>query len=587
MSIVMPESAQAAPDSALIAEIDAIGQEAAEGQTSGGAAPLEITPIPTIPLAALIRNPANPRSAQRGKPDADLLASVKADGFKEPFLITRTDNPAVFIVMDGHERMNVAEHLKLDAVPYAFDASLADDPVAHHLVAVITSQHKKPLTALETASALFNAAEAGASKTRLTKAYGRKHGGVDQALKVGRLPQATRSAAAACTYEWDITELAALDEFAGDLEATERLMQAAEENKFAVQVERERIERTEREERAVVRAEHEAAGVMVLDEEPDGAVRVSRLREKETGVYLTDEQHAACPGHAAVFESYGRVRVSFYCLDPQANGHEDAWSYSSRQNSTKVVDKAAKRAVVRGNKDHAAAKTVRETWLRGLISGAGSLGKDKLDKISRFTTLAMLTVPDPVRKFAGTMKRAELQADLLGMSASRPEDFEQAVTSASPRRLMMLNFAMVAAAYEKAVTKDTWRTDQSASEYGASDRQHARVWLEFCREVGHNLAPIEAAIVADETHTPADLSPQGETLTGEHDAQDGGDEQDRDDGAQDGGDGQAEDEDSRDEPGTAREDPQGQGARDEDGAPGEDEHGDGPADPQTEEGGAA
>lgn len=578
MSIVMPESEQKTPDSALIAQIDAIDHEAAEDQPASPA-PLQVTPIPTIPLTALVRNPANPRSAKRRKPDADLLASVKADGFKEPFLITRTEDPGLFMVMDGHERMNVAEHMKLDVVPYAFDASLAGDPVAHHLVAVITSRHKKPLTALETASALFNAAEAGASKTRLSKAYGKKHGGVEQALKVGKLPQATRSAAAACTYEWDITELAALDEFAGDAEVTERLMRAAEENQFAVQVERERIERAEHEQRAVIRAEHEAAGVTVLDEEPDGAVRVSRLREKETKAFVTVEQHAACPGHAAVFESYGQLRVSFYCLDPEANGHEDSWAYSSRQNAPKVHDKAAKRAVVRGNKDHAAAQTVRETWLRGLISGAAGLEKDKLDKISRFTALATLTAPDPVRKFASAMKRAELQAGLLGMGASTREDFEQAVASASPRRLMMLQFAVVAAAYEKAVTKDTWRTDQAPSEYGDSDRRHARVWLEFCREVGHNLAPIEAAVVADAVYAPAELSGHAGAMTGKQDVQSGADEQ-----AQDGADEQAGDEDAQDDEDREETDPACDGSRDED-RPGRHEP-QGPEGPDGEESGA-
>jgi hypothetical protein len=247
------------------------------------------------------------------------------------------------------------------------------------------------------------------------------------------------------------------------------------------------------------------------------------------------------------------VRASYYCLEPEANGHEDSWSYGSRHNAPKVQDKAAKRAVVRGNKDHTAAQTVRETWLRGLISGAGSLGKDRFDRISRFTTLAMLTAPDPVRKFTSAMKRAELQAGLLGMGESKPEDFEQAVTSASLKRLTMLNFAVVAAAYEKAVTKDTWRTDQAPSEYGDSDRRHARVWLEFCREVGHNLAPIEAAIVADETYTPTDLSGATGTLTGEQDAQDGGDEQARDEQARDE---QARDEDDRDRDAPGQDDAQ-------------------------------
>jgi ParB family chromosome partitioning protein len=537
MSVAMPETDQAAPDAALVAEIDAIGEAAEpEAPSHDGAAGLDITPIRAIPLSALIRNPSNPRSPVRQKADPDLLASVKENGF-DPFIITKTDDPSIFMIMDGHRRMDVAEHLKLKEVPYAFDPSLADDPVAHHLIAVITSQHKKPLTALETASALFYAAAAGASKTRLSKAYGKKNGSVDQALKVAKLPETTRSAAAACTYEWDITELAALDEFADDEEATARLVEAAEENRFAFRVERERIERAEREQRAAIRAEHEAAGVAVFDEEPDGAVRLSRLRGGEKSPSMSPEMHADCPGHAAVFESYGTVRVSFYCLDPETNGHELAQSYSSQQ-AAKPQDKAAKRAVVAGNKDFTAAQSARAAWLRGLISGAGKLEKDKLDRISRFTTLATLTAPDPVRKFPSAMKRAELQAELLGMAESKPEDFEQAVANATPRRLMMLQFATVAAAYEKAATKDTWRTDQPQSEYTGSDRKHARTWLTFCQEVGHNLSPIEEAIVADETYAPSALPAAPGSLPAAQDAED--------EDAEDGEDGEEDEEDEAD-----------------------------------------
>ena len=571
MSIAMPEHDQAAPDAALVAEIDAIGQQAEDG--AGSPSPQEPAETPTIELRHLVRNPKNPRSPKRRKPRPDLLASVKDRGFDTPFVITRTDQPDKFMIMDGHLRMDVAEHLKLKEVPYSFKGALADDPAEQYLITVTTSQHKEPLTPLQTASMLFGAAEAGASKEQLAAAYGKKRGRVEEVLKVGKLPKATRSAAEACSYEWDIAELAVLDEFADDQEATERLMQAAEQNRFKFQVERERIERDERAQRAAIRAEHEAAGVKVLDEEPDGAVRVTHLQVPADGSCITDEQHAACPGHAAVFERFGRVRVSYFCLDPEANGHE-VYRPRSSASTPKVQDKAAKRAVVRGNKDHAAAQTVRQTWLRGLISGAGSLEKDTLDKISRFATLATLNAPDPVRKFASAMKRAELQADLLGMGASKAEDFEQAVLSASPRRLMMLNFAVVAAAYEKAVTKDTWRTDQAQSEYdyGGSDRKHARVWLEFCREVGHNLSPIEAAIVADETYTPTDLAGQAGTLTGAQDAQDGAGS----------GDESAEDEDDpRDEDGRDGDEP------DEDEDQADEDEPDGPAGAQVEEAGAA
>ncbi len=130
------------------------------------------------------------------------------------------------------------------------------------------------------------------------------------------------------------------------------------------------------------------------------------------------------------------------------------------------------------------------------------------------------------------------------MGASTPEDFEQAVASASPRRLMMLHFAVVAAAYERALTKDTWRTDMPPSEYGGADRRHARVWLEFCREVGHNLAPIEVAIVADEPYTPTNLPAASGTLPGAQDTQNRAAED-----AQDGGDEQAGDEAARDQDG--------------------------------------
>lgn len=504
MSITVPESEHSAPDAALVAEIDALGLDTEPADEACRPAPPEVVPIRTIPRSALVRNPNNPRSTQREKPDPDLLASIKEHGF-DPFTITKTDDPAVFMILDGHRRMDVAEHLKTEEIPYSFDPSLADDPVAHHLIAVITSQHKKPLTALQTANALFAAAEAGASKSRLAKAYGRKAGSVDQVLKVARMPETTRRAAEASAYAWDITELVALDEFADDEEATARLVQAAEEETFAYQVERERIERTERAQRAKIWAKLKRAGVTVLDEEPEGGLRLHRLSDPDTGSSITAEQHATCPGHVAVFETYGEPHTAFWCTDPQGNGHQDWHSYRPRPTGGKTQDAAARRTVIRGNKDHAAAETARRAWLRGLIAGAGSMEKEAVERVSRFTALATLTAPDPVRKFAAAIDREERQADLLGMSGSKKEQWEQAVSAANPRRVVMMHFANVAAAYEKALTKDVWRTDLPPSEYTGADRKHARTWLTFCAECGHTLSPIEKAIAADESYTPVDL----------------------------------------------------------------------------------
>jgi ParB family transcriptional regulator, chromosome partitioning protein len=528
MSITVPESEHSAPDAALVAEIDAIGLDTEPTEEASCPAALEVVPIPTIPRSALIRNPKNPRSTQREKPDADLLASVKEDGFVDPFIITKTDDPAVFMIFDGHLRMDVAEHLKIDDIPYAFDPSLADDPVAHHLIAVIT-QKKKKLTALQTANVLFAAAEAGASKSRLARAYGCKAGAVDQVLKVARMPETARRAAEAAAYAWDITELVALDEFAGDEEATGRLVQAAEEGTFAYQVERERIERTEHAQRAKIRAKLKKAGITVLDEEPEGGLRLNRLRDPEKGLTITAELHAGCPGHVAVFETFGEPRTAYWCTDPKSNGHQDWHSYSPRPVSAKTQDAAARRTVIQGNKDHKAAETVRRAWLRGLIAGAASMEKEAIERVSRFAALVTLTAPDPVRKFAAAIDREDRQADLLGMSGSTKEQWEQAVDGANPRRLVMMHFANVAAAYEKALTKDVWRTDLPPSEYSGADRKHARVWLSFCAQCGHTLSPIEKAIVADESYTPADLGAGSLMEQGEPGDED--DEEEPEDGA--------------------------------------------------------
>ncbi|MBR7833624.1 ParB N-terminal domain-containing protein [Actinospica durhamensis] len=507
MSITLPESGQAAPNAALVVEIEAIGQDVEpEAQVP---VPVLVEPIPTIPLAALVRNPDNPRGPQ--EPDADLLASVHADGFKEPFLITKTDDPSVFMIFDGHRRMDVAEHLKLKEVPYAFDPALAEDPAARHLIAVMTSRHKKQLTALETASALFSAAEAGVSRTRLSRAYGEKAGSVDQVLKVGRMPETARRAAEASAYAWDITELAALEEVADDEEATARLIEAAEEGRFAFQVERERIERAERVRREEIRAELEGAGINVLEEAPENARRLTGLRDPEKeGASLTAEAHAGCPGHVAVFEPYGQARTGFWCTDPEGNGHQERYSHILRPAGTRTQDAAARRTVVLGNKDHKAAEAARQSWLRGLIAGGGTARKEAFERLARFAALTTLTAPDPVRKFASAGDRRERMADLLGMGGVKPEPWRaelwaQAVISANPRRLAMLQFAAVAAAYEKAMTKDVWRTDLPPSEYTGADRKHARVWLGFCAEAGHTLSPIEQAIVADQSHAPGEV----------------------------------------------------------------------------------
>ncbi len=464
--------------------------------------------VATISIDALAAHPGNVRTD--ATPDTEFVASVRAEGIRIPLLITATSEPGVFRIIDGHKRFNAARKAGLHQVPYTFDAARAADEAGQYLDMLITSRHKTPLTAFEESAALFAAAQAGASKTRLAKAYGKREQ-VAAALTVAALPQETKTAAIESGYEWTLSELAALHEFADDPAATARLIRAAEDDSFSYQVEREIIERDEQARREAIRAKLSAAGVRVLDEQPEAARRLHRLRTPD-GADLDEQAHATCPGHVAIFEQYGEPRVAYFCEDFAAHGHVDRWASSGAPTpvaasggpASKAEASAHRRLVIRGNKDHKAAEINRRKWLTELLART-SLSREDADLITRFSAETYLTMPDPMRKHAADYQARERQAEFLALPSSEPEALSGAVTTAGQRRLILLTFAPVATAYEKALTNDMWRTDTDS--YVQSGRTHARRWLECCKALGHALSPIERAIVANETYAPADLSP--------------------------------------------------------------------------------
>jgi ParB family chromosome partitioning protein len=498
--------------------------------------------VRAIGIDALAAHPGNVRAEVT--PDAEFVSSVRAEGIRIPLLITGTSEPGVFRIIDGHKRFAAARKVGLTEVPYTFDAARAADEAGQYLDMLITSRYKTPLTPFEESAALFAAAQAGASRTRLAKAYGKREQVAD-ALTVAGLPQATKTAAIESGYEWTLSELAALHQFAQDPAATARLIEAAEDDSFSYQVEREILERDELARREAIRADLTAAGVRVLDEEPDAGRRLIRLRTGD-GADLDEQAHAACPGHVAVFERYGEPRVSYFCEDFAAHGHVDRWASSGANPSggasgtpeSKAEASAARRLVIRGNKDHKAAEINRRKWLTELLART-SLSREDADLITRFSAETYLSMPEPLRKYAADYQARERQAEFLGLSSSKPEAWSGAVTTAGQRRLILLTFAPVATAYEKALNNDMWRTDTSS--YIQSGRTDARRWLECCKALGHALAPIERAIAAGETYAPADLSP-ATTITDSD--PDDGTAQDTQDSGQDADGSQPTDEES-------------------------------------------
>jgi hypothetical protein len=127
------------------------------------------------------------------------------------------------------------------------------------MVTANSGAYRKNFTPLEEATALFAAHEAGASRTRIRKATGRKADQVKAALAAGGLGAATREQIGETDRQLTIDELALLAEFEGDPGAMERVMIAITYD-YPLEHEAERI----RQDRAEA-ADHERINDLVRD----------------------------------------------------------------------------------------------------------------------------------------------------------------------------------------------------------------------------------------------------------------------------------------------------------------------------------
>src|SRR6266536_2728297 len=94
------------------------------------------------------------------------------------------------------------------------------------MVTANSGAYRKNFTPLEEATALFAAHEAGATKTRIRKATGRKADQVNTALAAGGISAGTRGQVGSLDRQLTLDELALMAEFEDDPDAVERLMYA-------------------------------------------------------------------------------------------------------------------------------------------------------------------------------------------------------------------------------------------------------------------------------------------------------------------------------------------------------------------------
>ena len=280
-----------------------------------------------IPVSELTAHPGNVREDLELTPE--FCASIASEGVRIPLLVTPASDGG-YRVIEGHRRLAAAVKAGLETVPCDVDPGRAGDEAGQYLDMLLANSdaYRKNFVPVEEAAALFAAHEAGASRTRLRKATGRKAEEIKTALTVAQISPETRSAAGDLTRQLDLEDLALLAEFDGDAGAISRILDALQRG-YNVEYEAERIRqhRAEAAEHQRLLDELQAAGVQITTDLPAGAVRLSQLLHD--GEDLTPETHAACPGRGAYFRSWDLRHAIYYCASPEEHGHTPRTSLSS------------------------------------------------------------------------------------------------------------------------------------------------------------------------------------------------------------------------------------------------------------------
>jgi ParB family chromosome partitioning protein len=473
-----------------------------------------------IATGLLTAHPANVRA------DLDLgeafCASIAQAGVRIPLQVTY-DEAGGFRVIEGHRRLAAAVKAGLAEVPCDVDPGSAGDEAGQFLDMLIANgdAYRKNFTPAEEADALFAAHEAGATRTRLRKATGRKAAEIKTALAVGGMSSDTRAAAGDLASQLTLEDLSLLAEFDGDQIAIGKLLDAFRRGYTAEHVaERIRQDRAEAAEHDRLAAGLQAAGVAVTDDLPDGAARLSTLAHD--GQDLTAETHAACPGRGVYFPPWNPLHPVHYCASPAEHGHTPQALLRPGASGTAgtVPDSLpddppadtppdpGRKLVVEGNRAWRAACEVRKRWIAAQLFARRAAPREA----ARFTAAELLRMPDPLRTGLAAAPAGELFSAITGQAAASWLEICDTTTTA---RLPLLPLGPVVTAYEQALSDaNTWRTDR----YSLCSRRDASRYLMFLASVGYPLAAIEQAVADGHPYAgedPAEPIPGGSGTTAE------------------------------------------------------------------------
>lgn len=157
------------------------------GQPSGKAlhnAILRLSPADIDP------NPDQPRKTFRPEELTELAASLKADGFLQPILVTKNEKTGRYTIVAGERRWRASKLAKLETVPVIVREGAHDDLLR---LALIENIQRSDLNVIEEAEAYASLIkELGLTQDQCAERVGKDRSSVTNALRLLSLPKSIR-----------------------------------------------------------------------------------------------------------------------------------------------------------------------------------------------------------------------------------------------------------------------------------------------------------------------------------------------------------------------------------------------------------
>ena len=446
------------------------------------------------------------KNVRRANPDQQFIESIRELGNFQPIGVLRTPDGEL-ILRFGLQRLQACIETGRKVLAMVIDgtAGTSDADIERILLQLAENDRRRDLTAGERAGAVAELFALGADARTVGRRTGLGKSEIAAARKTAKSETARTLAA---QYPLTLDQAAVIAEFDDTPELATDLAEVARDNpaQFAHAAEMARDERDEAAMIGARAAELTAQGYTVSSERPHYENMLSYWGAPD-GKPLDPENHKDCPGSIVALQAHGygesrRVSESWFCTDPQGNGHKKR--SGNGQPAKDPEEAVAERKLVRENNTAwRAATTVRQRWLRDVLLARKDLPAGAALFIARAIAGAENHMINALTTMGGG--RHKSARELLGNIEKDTYDqakggwtspLVESIAGISEQRAHMISLALIVGAYEDlAADTDTWRhPSRAACEYFTA--------LESWE---YTLSPIEQGVVdaARTAKTPA------------------------------------------------------------------------------------